>query len=85
MRAQIEWVGKNFQACLEAAGASASDVILMRAYVTDTDAFAKNADRFNSRSADLIPCSAAIISLFERIISLFGRIGNLSCGSVVEQ
>jgi len=44
MRAQIEQVGKNIQACLKAAGAGASDVILTRAYVTDTDAFSKNAD-----------------------------------------
>jgi enamine deaminase RidA (YjgF/YER057c/UK114 family) len=44
MRAQIEQVGKNTQACLKAAGANASDIILTRAYVTDADAFAKNAD-----------------------------------------
>jgi enamine deaminase RidA (YjgF/YER057c/UK114 family) len=44
MRAQIEQVGKNIQTCLKAAGASASDIILTRAYVTDTDAFSKNAD-----------------------------------------
>jgi enamine deaminase RidA (YjgF/YER057c/UK114 family) len=44
MRAQIEQVGKNVQACLQAAGASSSDIILTRAYVTDTDAFKQNAD-----------------------------------------
>jgi enamine deaminase RidA (YjgF/YER057c/UK114 family) len=44
MRAQIEQVGKNIQACLKAAGADASDIIMTRAYVTDADAFAKNAD-----------------------------------------
>ena len=44
MRAQIEQVGKNIQTCLKAAGANASDIILTRAYVTDTDAFSKNAD-----------------------------------------
>ena len=44
MREQIEQVGKNVQACLKAAGANVSDIILTRAYVTDTDAFAKNAD-----------------------------------------
>jgi len=44
MRAQIEQVGKNIQACLKAAGASVSDITLTRAYVTDTDAFKKNAD-----------------------------------------
>ena len=46
MRAQIEQVGKNVQACLKAAGANASDIVLTRAYVTDTDAFKKNADVF---------------------------------------
>ena len=46
MRAQIEQVGKNIQACLKAAGASTSDIILTRAYVTDADAFKfkQNAD-----------------------------------------
>jgi enamine deaminase RidA (YjgF/YER057c/UK114 family) len=44
MRAQVEQVGKNIQACLKAAGASTSDIILTRAYVTDTDAFKQNAD-----------------------------------------
>jgi enamine deaminase RidA (YjgF/YER057c/UK114 family) len=44
MRAQIEQAGKNIQACLQAAGANASDVILTRTYTTDTGAFSKNAD-----------------------------------------
>jgi enamine deaminase RidA (YjgF/YER057c/UK114 family) len=44
MRAQIEQAAKNIQACLEAAGAKASDIILTRVYVTDADAFSKNAD-----------------------------------------
>src|SRR6516165_6608122 len=39
MRAQIEQAAKNVQACLEAAGAKASDIVLTRAYVTDADAF----------------------------------------------
>ena len=43
MRAQIEQVGKNIQACLKAAGAQASDIILTRAYVTDAHA-KQNAD-----------------------------------------
>jgi len=44
MRAQIEQVGKNIQACLKVAGAKASDIILTRAYVTDADAFKQKAD-----------------------------------------
>jgi enamine deaminase RidA (YjgF/YER057c/UK114 family) len=44
MRAQIEQVGKNLRACLDAAGAKAADVVMTRAYVTDVEAFKKNAD-----------------------------------------
>jgi enamine deaminase RidA (YjgF/YER057c/UK114 family) len=44
MRAQIEQVGKNIQACLEATGAKASDIVQTRAYVSDADAFNRNAD-----------------------------------------
>jgi enamine deaminase RidA (YjgF/YER057c/UK114 family) len=44
MRAQIEHVGKNIQACLTAAGASTSSIVKTGAYVTDMDAFLKNAD-----------------------------------------
>ena len=46
MRVQIEQASKNVQVCLEAAGAKASDIVLTRAYVTDADAFKKNADVF---------------------------------------
>jgi enamine deaminase RidA (YjgF/YER057c/UK114 family) len=46
MRAQIEQAGKNVQACLEAAGAKTSDIVLTRAYVTDADAFKQNAELF---------------------------------------
>jgi enamine deaminase RidA (YjgF/YER057c/UK114 family) len=44
MRAQIEQVGKNVRACLEAAGADPSNIILTRVYVTDTGAFSNNPD-----------------------------------------
>jgi len=44
MRAQIEQVGKNIDACLKAAGAKPSDITLTRAYVNDADAFSRNAD-----------------------------------------
>jgi enamine deaminase RidA (YjgF/YER057c/UK114 family) len=44
MRAQIEQVGKNIDACLKAAGAKSSDIILTQAYVNDADAFSRNAD-----------------------------------------
>jgi enamine deaminase RidA (YjgF/YER057c/UK114 family) len=44
MRAQIEHVGKNIQACLTAAGASTSSIVKTGEYVTDLDAFLTNAD-----------------------------------------
>jgi enamine deaminase RidA (YjgF/YER057c/UK114 family) len=44
MRAQIEQVGKNIQACLQAARAKASDIVETRAFVSDADAFNRNAD-----------------------------------------
>jgi enamine deaminase RidA (YjgF/YER057c/UK114 family) len=44
MRAQIEQVGKNIDACLKAAGATTSDIILTRTYVADMAAFSKNAE-----------------------------------------
>jgi enamine deaminase RidA (YjgF/YER057c/UK114 family) len=44
MRAQIEQVGKNIQACLEAARAKASDIVKTQAFVSDADAFNRNAD-----------------------------------------
>ena len=46
MRAQIEQVGKNVQVCLKPPGRAASDIVMTRAYVTDADAFKKNADVF---------------------------------------
>jgi enamine deaminase RidA (YjgF/YER057c/UK114 family) len=44
MRAQIEQIGRNIDTCIKAAGANASDIVLTQAYVTDSDAFSKNAD-----------------------------------------
>jgi enamine deaminase RidA (YjgF/YER057c/UK114 family) len=44
MRAQLDQAGKNVDACLKAAGASRSDIVLTRTYVTDLGAFKKHAD-----------------------------------------
>jgi 2-iminobutanoate/2-iminopropanoate deaminase len=44
MRAQIEQVGRNLEACLKAAGASLSDIVKTVTYVTDLDEFFKHAD-----------------------------------------
>ena len=59
MRAQIEQAGKNIQACLKAAGATASDIVLIRAYVADADAFKKNIDVL---AGDLGPQSVSSVS-----------------------
>ena len=44
MRAQIEQVGKNLLACLQAAGAQLTDLVKTTTYVTDIDEFFKHAD-----------------------------------------
>ena len=44
MRAQIEQADRNVEACLAAAGAKASDILLTRVFVANPDAFKKNAD-----------------------------------------
>src|SRR5207248_6794671 len=44
MRAQIEQVGRNIEACLTAAGAGKSDIIRTLTYVADKEAFAKYVD-----------------------------------------
>jgi enamine deaminase RidA (YjgF/YER057c/UK114 family) len=59
MRAQMKQAGKNIQACLKAAGATAADIVLIRAYVTDADAFKKNIDAL---AGDLGPQSVSAVS-----------------------
>ena len=44
MRAQIEQVGRNLEACLKAAGASLADIVKTTTYVTDIDEFFRHAD-----------------------------------------
>jgi enamine deaminase RidA (YjgF/YER057c/UK114 family) len=44
MRAQIEQVGKNIDACLNAVGASKSDIVMTQTFVTSKGAFLKHAD-----------------------------------------
>ena len=43
MRAQIQQVGENIKACLEAAGASLADIAKTNTYVTDFEEFSKEA------------------------------------------
>lgn len=44
MRAQIEQVGKNLEACLKAAGASLADIVKTTTFVTDIEEFFKHTD-----------------------------------------
>lgn len=44
MRAQIEQVGRNLEACLKAAGASLADIVKTTTYVTDIDEFFRHTD-----------------------------------------
>src|ERR1700739_2476675 len=44
MRAQIQQVGENIKACLEAAGASLADIVKTNTYVTDFEEFSKHGD-----------------------------------------
>src|SRR6201981_1078906 len=45
MRAQIQQVGENIKACLEAAGATLADIVKTNTYVTDFEEFSKHGDR----------------------------------------
>ncbi len=60
MRAQIEHVGKNIQACLTAAGANTSCIVKTGAYVTDMDAFLKNADMRQRYLGPELPTSTTV-------------------------
>src|ERR1700736_919206 len=42
MRAQIQQVGENIKACLEAAGATLADIVKTNTYVTDFEEVAKH-------------------------------------------
>ena len=44
MRAQIQQVGENIKACLEAAGASLADIVKTNTFVTNYEEFSKHGD-----------------------------------------
>jgi enamine deaminase RidA (YjgF/YER057c/UK114 family) len=60
MRAQIEQVGRNIEACLQAAGAGKSDIIRTLTYVADKEAFAKYVDIRRQHVAPDTPASPII-------------------------
>jgi enamine deaminase RidA (YjgF/YER057c/UK114 family) len=59
MRAQIEQVGKNVDACLKAAGATASGILMTRTFVADLAQFSKNEIGARYLGAEL-PASATV-------------------------
>jgi enamine deaminase RidA (YjgF/YER057c/UK114 family) len=58
MRAQIERVGKNIDACLKVVGANKSDIVLTHTYVANKEAFSKNADLWAQYLGSEPPASA---------------------------
>jgi enamine deaminase RidA (YjgF/YER057c/UK114 family) len=62
MRVQIEQVGKNVEACLKAAGSTASDILVTRTQVADMAAFSKNADVWARYLGAEIPASTTVES-----------------------
>lgn len=60
MRAQIEQVGKNLKACLEAAGAGLGDLVKTTTYVTDIDEFFKHADVRMQYFGPALPTSTTV-------------------------
>ena len=57
MRAQIEQVGENIKAALEAAGATLADIVKTTTYVTDMDEYFKHQDMRMRYFADPLPTS----------------------------
>lgn len=60
MRKQIEQVGENIKACLEAVGASLSDIVKTTTYVTDIDEYFKHADVRLKYFASAAPTSTTV-------------------------
>ena len=60
MRAQIEQVGENIKAALEAAGATLADIVKTTTYVTDMDAYFKHQDMRMRYFAGALPTSTTV-------------------------
>ena len=60
MRAQLEQVGKNIDACLAAAGATKADIFRTRTTVTNKDTFLKHADLWSRYLGPIRPVDAAV-------------------------
>ena len=60
MRAQIEQVGENIKAALEAAGATLADIVKTTTYVTDMDEYFKHQDMRMRYLATALPTSTTV-------------------------
>ena len=60
MRAQIEQVGENIKAALEAAGATLADIVRTTTYVTDMDEYFKHQDMRMRFFAQALPTSTTV-------------------------
>ena len=60
MRAQIEQVGENIKAALEAAGATLADIVKTTTYVTDMDEYFKHQDVRMRYFSDALPTSTTV-------------------------
>jgi enamine deaminase RidA (YjgF/YER057c/UK114 family) len=60
MRAQIEQVGENIKAALEATGATLADIVKTTTYVTDMDEYFKHQDMRMRYFSDALPTSTTV-------------------------
>lgn len=60
MRAQIEQVGENIKAALEAAGATLADIVRTTTYVTDMDEYFKHQNMRMRYFGDAVPTSTTV-------------------------
>ena len=60
MAKQIEQVGENIKACLEAAGATLDDLVKITSFTTDIDEFFRNAATRNRYFGAALPASTAV-------------------------
>src|SRR5712671_1533291 len=60
MRAQIEQVGENIKAALQAAGATLADIVKTTTYVTDMDEYFKHQDMRMRYFAEALPTSTTV-------------------------
>jgi reactive intermediate/imine deaminase len=60
MRAQIQQVGENIKACLEAAGATLADIVKTNTFVTDYAEFSKHGDMRRRYFGPATPTSTTV-------------------------